>query len=115
MAETVTGRVHVPVPLAVTRFGPGTFMKVGDSIVVKFVVDGQPDPDAVFQLDEAILIGFRETPRTPAERLSRITDSLADVARKLPANSDDCDPGRHIDRALRELKHALVVLNSRDG
>lgn len=91
---------HLPHPMTVRN---------GDEIVIKFTVTGSASS---YFVKEAVLHGVPENRQSPAVNLARIVDSLAHFAKSLPKTKDDCDPADHVERAIRELAHAMLALDS---
>jgi hypothetical protein len=94
-------------PLVTHRFPAPMVIRAGDTLNCSFTISSEMGN---CRIEEAILLGTAESRTSAAQQLAHILDSLEHFrARDLPA-WNDCEPRRHIDRAIRELAHALLAL-----
>ena len=106
-------------PLAVHRFPASQVLRSGGRIVCSFDValDEMGNDDVFFSVDAAVLYGVEEMGKeSHAARLAHILDTLNHFSEGIPERwgKGDCDPKRHIDRALRELTQAMLALDDHD-
>jgi hypothetical protein len=90
------------------RFPDGAVMKAGDTVSCEFTMHMDAED---MRLVEAVLIGTRDAKTSQAEQIAHILDSLAHLTKRIsPWDKDTCSPRWHIERAIRELTHAMLTL-----
>jgi hypothetical protein len=95
-------------PLLSHRFPAPMMIKAGDTVQCNFTIS--MDMGNV-RIEEAVLLGSVESRSSSAQRLAHIIDSLNHFRERDLRPDGDCDPLAHVDRAIRELAHALLALS----
>jgi hypothetical protein len=84
-------------------------LKAGDTVSCEFTMHMDAEDT---RLLEAVLIGTRDAKSSQAEQIAHILDSLAHLTKRISAwDQDTCSPRWHIERAVRELTHAMLALD----
>jgi hypothetical protein len=106
--ESMVLKLPVDSSISTIRFPHGMVLKAGDSVECKFTM--HMDVEDVRAV-EAVLLGTRDGKNSHAEQLARILDTLEHLTKSLPV-WDECNPRRHVRRAMRELTHAMLALET---
>lgn len=99
-------------PIVTYRFPDPMLLKAGSSLECNFQI-GMDFGNV--RVEEAILMGSTESQFTAAHRLAHLLDSLNHFRERDLPPREDCHPKAHVDRAIRELSHALLALSEEHG